>query len=102
MGAAGGFDQVAQTTGAEMISYSVYVESGVAESLLRLKSTERGRLLRFFHKLRANPFLEGDYTEHDDIGRLLQVFVIGRHAVVFWVDHAVKEVKILDFKPAGN
>ena len=85
-----------------MTSYSVYVEARVAESLPRIKSTERERLLRFLHKLRVNPFLEGDYTEHDDIGRLLQVFVIGRHAVVFWTDHAVKEVKILDLKPAGN
>ena len=85
-----------------MISYSVYVEASVAESLPRLKSAERERLLRFFNKLRTNPFLEGDYIEHDNIGRLLQVFVIGRHAVVFWVDHAVKEVKILDLKPAGS
>jgi hypothetical protein len=85
-----------------MTSYSVYVEARVAESLPRLKPAEGERLLRFFHKLRADPLLEGDYTEHDDIGRLLQVFVIGRHAVVFWADHAVKEVKILDLKPAGN
>ncbi len=85
-----------------MISYSVYVEASVAESLPRLKSAERERLLRFFNKLRTNPFLEGDYIEHDDIGLLLQVFVIGRHAVVFWADHAVNEVKILDLKPAGS
>jgi hypothetical protein len=85
-----------------MISYSVYVEASVAESLPRLKSAERERLLRFFNKLRTNPFLKGDYIEHDDIGLLLQVFVIGRHAVVFWADHAVNEVKILDLKPAGS
>lgn len=85
-----------------MSSYSVYIEARVAESLPRLKSIERERLLRFLHKLRADPFVAGDYIEHDDIGRLLQVFVIGRHAVVFWADHAVKEVKVLDLKPAGN
>lgn len=85
-----------------MISYSVYVEARVAESLPRLKSAERERLLRFCHKLRTDPFLEGDYIEHDDIGRLLQVLVVGRHAIVFWADHAIQEVKILDLKPAGN
>jgi mRNA-degrading endonuclease RelE of RelBE toxin-antitoxin system len=85
-----------------MISYTVYVEASVAEFLPRLKYAERERLLRFLQKLRADPFLAGDYIEHDDIGRPLQVFVIGRHAVVFWADHAVKEVKILDLKPAGN
>ena len=85
-----------------MISYSVYIESGVVESLPRLKSKERNQLVRFFNQLRSNPFLDGDYVERDDIGRLMQVIVVGRHAVVFWADHAVKEIKILDLKPAGN
>ena len=85
-----------------MISYSVYIESGVAESLPGLKSKERNQLIRFFNKLRSNPFLDGDYVERDDIGRLMQVIVVGRHAVVFWADHAVKEIKVLDLKPAGN
>jgi len=85
-----------------MISYSVYIESSVAESLSGLKSTERNQLLRLFNKLRSYPFLEGDYVERDDIGRLMQVLVVGRRAVVFWADHAVKEVKILDLKPAGR
>lgn len=85
-----------------MISYSVFVESGVAESLLRLKAQDWERLLRLFQQLRANPFVDGDYVERDDIGRLIQVLLIGRHAVVFWADHAVKEVKILDLKSAGN
>ena len=85
-----------------MISYSVYLESGVAESLTRLKPKDRERLLRVFHQLRTNPFIEGDYVERDDIGRLIQVLLVGRHAAVFWADHAVKEVKILDLKPAGS
>ena len=85
-----------------MIAYSVFVESGVAESLLRLKAKDRERLLRVFKQLRTNPFVDGDYVERDDIGRLIQVLLVGRHAVVFWADHAVKEVKILDLKPAGN
>jgi len=76
-----------------MILYSVYIESVVAESLTGLKSKERNQLLRFFNKLRSNPFLDGDYVERGDIGRLMQVIVVGRYAVVFWADHAVKEIK---------
>lgn len=85
-----------------MITYSVYVESHIAESLADLKPRERDPLLRLFNKLRTNPFMEGDYAEHDEIGRPIHVLIIGRHAVVFWVDHAVREVKILDVRPAGN
>jgi len=85
-----------------MILYSVYVASSVAEFLLGLKSKERNQLLRFFEKLRSDPFLEGDYVEHDDVGRQIQVLLVGRLAICFWSDHAVKEVKILDVKSAGS
>ena len=85
-----------------MISYSVYLQSTVVESLTKLKAKDCNQLTRLFLRLRTDPFIEGDYVERDEIGRLLQVLVIGRHAVVFWADHAVKEVKIIDLKPAGN
>ncbi len=85
-----------------MIVYSVYVESHIAESFPRMKAQDRNILLRLMKTLRTNPFLEGDYTERDDIGRLMQVVVAGKHAVVFWADHAAKEVKVLDLRPAGR
>jgi hypothetical protein len=31
-----------------------------------------------------------------------RVLIIGRHAVCYWADHAVKEIKILDLKVAGD
>jgi hypothetical protein len=102
LGAARRFWQVVETSGAEMTAYSVYLEAGVVEVLAGLKIAERNRILRLLEKLRTDPFLEGDYIESDDIGRPMQVLVVGHHAVVFWADHAVKEVKILDLKPAGN
>jgi hypothetical protein len=85
-----------------MISYSVYIEAGIAAALAGFKATERNRILRLLDRLRNDPFLAGDYIESDDIGRPMQVLVVGHHAVVFWADHAMKEVKILDLKPAGN
>ena len=85
-----------------MILYSVYLESSVAEHLFGLKSKEQNQLIRLFEKLRSNPFLDGDYIEHDDVGRHIQVLVIGRFAVCYWADHAAKEVKILDLKTAGS
>ena len=85
-----------------MIAYSVFLASGVVELLPGLKLRERTQLMRLFNRFRSDPFVEGDYTERDDIGRLMQVLVVGRHAIVFWVDHAVKEVKVLDLRPAGS
>ena len=85
-----------------MISYSVFVESHIAESLSQMKPKERDQILRLLKKLRSNPFLEGDYVERDNIGRLMQVVIVGQNAVVFWADHAVKEVKVIDLRFAGH
>jgi len=52
--------------------------------------------------LAEDPFRAGDYVERDDIGRPIQVKIIGRYAVFFWSDHPVKEVKIVDLKSAGR
>jgi hypothetical protein len=85
-----------------MMSYSVFVESHIAELFPQLKVKERNQILRLLNKLRTHPFLEGDYVERDDIGRLMQVVIVGRNAIVFWADHAVKEVKVIDLRFAGH
>ena len=84
------------------MSYSVFVESHIAESFPQMKLKERNQFLRLFRKLRNDPFMEGDYVERDHIGRLLQVLIVGQRAVVFWADHAVKEVKVIDLRFAGH
>ena len=82
--------------------YSVFVESHIAELFPQMKIKERNQFLRLFRKLRNDPFMEGDYVERDHIGRLLQVLIVGQHAVVFWADHAVNEVKVIDLRFAGH
>ncbi len=85
-----------------MIAYSVFVGSHIAELFPQMKFKERNQILRLFNKLRTRPFLEGDYVERDSIGRLMQVVIVGQSALVFWADHAVKEVKIIDLRFAGH
>jgi hypothetical protein len=41
-------------------------------------------------------------VEKDEVGRPIQVLIRGRHALYFWADHPVKEIKIIDLKPAGH
>lgn len=85
-----------------MSLHSVFVESHIAESFSQMKLRERNQILRLFRKLRNDPFLEGDYVERDTIGRLMQVVIVGESAVVFWADHAVKEIKVIDLRFAGH
>ena len=45
---------------------------------------------------------EGDFTTRGADGRDWQVAILGLHAVVWWVDHAVCEVKIVAIRPADR
>ncbi len=44
---------------------------------------------------RVIPHLKGETTERDEIGRTVEVKFVAKFKVIYWSDHAVKEVKIL-------
>jgi hypothetical protein len=85
-----------------MTPYRVFIATDVIVALKKCHAADQSPITRFFDVLSGNPFLPGDYAERDDIGRPIQVLIIGRHAVCYWADHAVKEIKILDLKVAGD
>ena len=84
-----------------MPPYRVFIAAEVILILKNCRRQEQLLITRLFDELGNNPFRSGDYVERDEIGRPIQVLIIGRQAVFFWSDHAVKEVKVVDLKPAG-
>ena len=72
-----------------MIRYRVFLAKEIVTQLRGCKPAERHLITRFFDQLTDDPFRLGDYTALDNIGRDIQVAVIGRYAVYFWSDHAV-------------
>jgi hypothetical protein len=85
-----------------VIEYRVFIAADVVEYLRTCRKPEQKLITRSLSDLGGNPYRKGDYVEQDDIGRPIQVIIIGRHALYFWADHAVKELKILDLKLAGS
>ena len=85
-----------------MTAYRVFLAREVVEALRKLPLRQRQELTRFVESLEDSPFQRGDYTERDDAGRPIEVRIMGRHAICFSADHAVKEVKVIDLKPAGT
>ena len=75
-----------------MPPYRVLIAKEVIASLGNCSRREKMLITRLF----------GDYVERDEIGRPIQVLVVGRFALWFWSDHAVKEVKVLDLTSAGR
>ena len=56
--------------------------------------------MEFVRWLGEHPFIQGDYTESDEVGQRREVKIVGRYAVTFWADHAVKEVKVTNIQIA--
>jgi hypothetical protein len=56
----------------------------------------------FIRGLATAPNSRGDFTERDASGRELDVKIVGRYAVTYWTDHAVKEIKVVDVRPADK
>jgi hypothetical protein len=83
-------------------AYRVFIAAEVIGLLKTCRRREQFLITRAFEELANDPFRAGDYVERDEIGRPIQVVVVGKYAVFFWADHPVKEVKVVDLKPAGR
>jgi len=84
-----------------MPPYHIYLQKRVYDVLAALGRSERSHILAFFHNLGADPFQAHDYHESVE-GFDVCVKVIGRHAVLYHVDHAAKEIKIADLRLADH
>jgi len=82
--------------------YGVFVRKEAFEFLSRCRRAERERILRLMDTLAVSPHRTGDYSEKDDVGRPLEVIVEGRVAIVFWADHPVKEIKVVEIRFADR
>jgi hypothetical protein len=85
-----------------MARYRVFLAKEIVAQLRDCKRNQQRVITRFLDEIADDPFRAGDFVEHDDVGRDIQVTLIGRYAPYFWSDHAVKEVKVIDMKAAGN
>ena len=63
---------------------------------------DRDLILRFLESLGSNPYGKGDYEERDAVERPVQIKVIGKYALTYWADHAVKEIKVTKIELADR
>ena len=71
------------------------IDEEVVRVLLALPVRERTRLMDAIRGLVMHPSQPGAFFERDAMGRSLAAMTIDQHAIVFWVDHAAKEVRIV-------
>jgi hypothetical protein len=84
------------------MEYEVYLRTEAFEFLRHRHSDERNRLLRLLHELGRDPYRRGDFSERDLSGREIQVLIFLRYAISYCVDHAIKELKVIDVRYADK
>ena len=84
-----------------MQPYKVLISIEVLQ-LDRPARRERDRILTFLESLGEYPNTLGDYQEQDEVGRPVQIKIVGDYALTYWADHAVKEVKVTKIEKADR
>jgi hypothetical protein len=84
------------------MDYEVYLRREVFEFLRQCRGADREQLLMLLRSLGRDPFRRGDFTEPDRAGRGIEVLVFRRYAVLYWADHAVKELKVVEIRYADR
>lgn len=80
----------------------VWLRQEAYDYLDSIAMAERQRLLVWIERLAGQPNRDGDFTELGSDGRAWHVAVIAAHAVVWWVDSPVREVKVVAIRRADR
>ena len=79
-----------------MTNTLIYIHSLASDQLNKLG--KKGDIVKFINQLETNPETVGDYRQPDPRGRMIEVKILGRQAVLFFKDPFAGLVKILDIR----
>ena len=85
-----------------MKPYALLVNHVVYEFVERLPRRDMLAVRRRFIQIRDFPGNYSDYNEVDESGVTLEVHVLGKLAIKYWIDDADRHVKVLDIHPADR
>jgi hypothetical protein len=67
-----------------------------------LPAAARRDLYRKFDRLEDSPDAVSEFQWKDESGRILDGFILGRLAFIYWIDFADRHVKVLTIVPADR
>ena len=85
-----------------MAPYALVLHEEAARRLAVASRAEQRRLGVILDELKASPFRNGDLQEPDLQGRVNEILIAGDWLVTFWVDHAVREIRIVRLESAED
>lgn len=85
----------------EFRQYSLVFSEPAADFILALSSRRRRKVRDSLGRLSRDPFLRSDYAVTDDSGRVIEHLLIEDFVFAYWLDHAEREVRIVDIDDAS-
>jgi mRNA-degrading endonuclease RelE of RelBE toxin-antitoxin system len=76
--------------------YDLLIEAEVTEQVKRLRGRPRQAVKGFILSLAENPFDRSQSSFPDHKGRVVETVTLYRYTLRFHVDHALREVKVLE------
>lgn len=70
------------------------------DALGQLPKQKERKALSLVRDLALHPLLRSDYSLPDDSGRSIDYILIGEFVFGYWLDHAVREVRIVEIELA--
>jgi hypothetical protein len=80
------------------LRYAYSLHERAAQATIVADDSARSELLGFFNTLARNPGRCGAEQAIDEAGRPNEVAYTDHFRVVYWADHAAKEVRIIDVR----
>lgn len=85
-----------------MEHYELMLHEDAARRLAVSSRAEQRQVGAILNELKGAPFRKGDLQELDARGRANEILVAGDWLVTFWVDHAVREIRIVRLESAED
>ena len=86
---------------ANSAAYRLVFSEGAAEFLVQLPTRRQREVIALARQLAAHPFVRSDYHLPDDAAREIEHLMIEDYVFAYWLDHAVREVRIVDIEDAS-
>jgi hypothetical protein len=76
--------------------YSSHLSSEAVAFVISLSKRKQRKVLDIADRLAMHPFKIGDYQTEDAVGHAVENIMVDEFHFTYWVDHAVKEVRIAE------
>ena len=82
-------------------AYRLVFAEGIAEFLVQQPKRRQRQIIEIARKLAEHPLVRSDYRMADESGREIEHLLIEGYVFAYWLDHAVRELRITDIEDAN-